>query len=111
LKQDGVPVPSNEYVMTHGHAVCDFLTRQPNFAEAVRFVQGSTIWDANQSASFAAGAVVSYCPQYQPSSSDEPQPGFQDALSGLQAIERDLKGIQGDLQGIGDGLSALPGHP
>lgn len=110
LKQDGVPVPSNEYVTTHGHAVCDFLAQQPNFAEAVRFVQGSTIWDANQSASFAAGAIVSYCPQYQPSSSDEPQPGFQDALSGLQAIERDLKGIQGDLQGIGDGLPALPGH-
>jgi hypothetical protein len=110
LKQNGVPVPSHEYVTTHGHAVCDFLTHQPNFAEAVRFVQQSSIWDANQSANFAAGAVVSYCPQYQPASPDEMQPGFQDALSGLQAIQRDLQGIQGDLQGIGDGLQAIPAH-
>ena len=59
LKQDGVPVPSHEYVMIHGHAVCDFLAHQPNFAEAVGFVQRSSIWDANQSADFAAGAIVS----------------------------------------------------
>jgi uncharacterized protein DUF732 len=109
LKQEGVPVPSNEYVTTHGHAVCEFLTNQPDFAEAVRVLQQSTIWDANQSASVAAGAVIAYCPQYQPSKSVEMQPGFQDALSGLQNIERDLKGIQGDLQGIHDGLPALPG--
>jgi hypothetical protein len=110
LKQDGVPVPSNEYVTTHGHAVCEFLTHQPDFAEAVRVLQRSSIWDANQSASVVAGAVVAYCPQYQPSSPDELQPGFQNALSGLQAIEHDLQGIQGDLQGIQDGLPPLPGH-
>jgi hypothetical protein len=110
LKKDGVPVPSHEYVMTHGHAVCDFLAHQPNFAEAVGFVQRSSIWDANQSADFAAGAIVSYCPQYQPASPDEMQPAFQKALSGLQAIQGDLQGIQGDLQGIQDDLHGIPGH-
>jgi len=110
LQQSGVPVPSHEYVTTHGHAVCDFLARQPNFAEGVQFVQRSSIWDANQSANFTAGAVVSYCPQYQPSSADEMQPGFQSALSGLQAIQRDLQSIQGGLQGIGDDLQGISGH-
>jgi Protein of unknown function (DUF732) len=103
LKQEGVPVPSHEYAMTHGHAVCDFLAHQPNFAEAVRFVQRSSIWDANQSTEFAAGAIVSYCPQYQLASPDEMQQTFQNALSDLQAI-------QGDLQGIRDGLQAIPGR-
>ena len=65
LTQSGVPVPSHDYATTHGHAVCDFLSRQPNFAEAVQYVQGSTIWDANQSTNFTAGAIVSYCPQYE----------------------------------------------
>ena len=110
LKQEGVPVPSNEYVTTHGHAVCEFLANQPDFAEAVRVLQQSSVWDANQSASVAAGAVVAYCPQYRPSSLDHLQPGFQDALSGLQGIERDLQGIQGGLQDIRDGLPALPGQ-
>ena len=102
LKQEGVPVPSHEYVVTHGHAVCDFLAHQPNFAEAVRFVQRSSIWDANQSTEFAAGAIVSYCPRYELASPDEMQ-AFQNALSDLQAI-------QGDLQGIRDGLQAIPGQ-
>lgn len=110
LKQDGVPVPSNEYVTTHGHAVCEFLANQPDFAEAVRVLQQSSIWDANQSASVAAGAVVAYCPQYQPSGQEHLQTGFQNALSGLQAIERDLQGIQGNLQDIRDGLPPLPGQ-
>jgi Protein of unknown function (DUF732) len=111
LKQDGVPVPSQEYVMTHGHAVCDFLAHQPNFAEAVRSVQQSSIWDANQSADFAAGAIVSYCPQYETASRDEMQQTFQKSLSDMQAIEGHLQGIQGDLQGIGDDLQAIiPGH-
>ena len=109
LKKEGVPVPSHEYVKTHGHAVCDFLTHQSNFAEAVRFVQRSSIWDNNQSADFAAGAIVSYCPQYEPASPDEMQPGFQNALSDLQAVQRDLQGIQGDLQGIRDHLP-IPGQ-
>jgi Protein of unknown function (DUF732) len=103
LKENGVPVPSTEYAMTHGHAVCDFLAHQPNFAEAVRFVQRSSIWDANQSADFAAAAVVSYCPQYEPANSDEMQQAFQNALSDLQGIQRDLQGIRDDLQ-------AIPGH-
>ena len=110
LKQEGVPVPSHEYVMTHGHAVCDFLTHQSNFAEAVSFVQRSSIWDANQSADFAAGAIVSYCPQYERASSDETQQAYQNALSDMQAIEGRLKGIQGDLQGVRDDLQAIPGH-
>jgi len=110
LKQDGVPVPSHEYVTTHGHAVCDFLKHEPNFAEAVRFVQESSIWDANQSARFAAGAVVSYCPQYESASLKPIQPGLQTALPDLEAIERDLQRIQGDLQGIRDGLPPIPGQ-
>ena len=110
LKQEGVPVPSHEYVMTHGHAVCDFLTHQSNFAEAVGFVQRSSIWDANQSADFAAGAIVSYCPQYERASSDETQQAYQNALSDMQAIEGRLQGIQGDLQGVRDDLQAIPGH-
>ena len=103
LTQEGVPVPSHEYVRTQGLAVCDFLMHQPNFAEAVRFVQRSSIWDANQSADFTAGAVVSYCPQYEPTSADETQQTYQNALS-------DLQRIQGDLQGIRDHLPAIPGH-
>jgi hypothetical protein len=110
LKHDGVPVPSHEYVMTHGHAVCDFLTHQPNFAEAVGFVQRSTIWDATQSADFTAGAIVSYCPQYQAASTDQMQQTYQNALSDLQAIQGNLQGIQGNLQGIRDDLQGIPGH-
>jgi hypothetical protein len=104
LKRDGVPVPSHEYVTTQAHAVCDFLAHQPNFAEAVRFVQRSSIWDASQSSNVAAGAVVSYCPQYEIAGADETQHAFQNALSDLQAI-------QGDLQGIRDDLPAIPGQP
>jgi hypothetical protein len=111
LKHDGVPVPSPDYVTTHGHAVCDFLSRQSDFAEAIRFVQGSTIWDANQSANFVGGAVVSYCPQYGQASPGELQPGLQKTLSDLQAVQGDLRGIQGDLQNINDGLPVLPGQP
>jgi hypothetical protein len=110
LKQDGVPVPSNEYVTTHGHAVCEFLANQPDFAQAVRVLQQSSVWDVNQSASVAAGAVVAYCPQYQPSGQEHLQTGFQSALSSLQAIERDLQGIQGNLQDIRDGLPPIPGQ-
>ena len=110
LNQAGVPVPSHEYVMIHGHAVCDFLAQQPNFAEAVGFVQRSSIWDANQSADFAAGAIVSYCPQYEPASPVEMQQTFQNALSDMQAIQGDLQGIQGDLQGIQGGLQGIPGR-
>jgi hypothetical protein len=110
LKQDGVPVPSHDYVMTQGHAVCDFLARQRNFAEAVRFVQGSTIWDANQSADVTAGAIVSYCPQYEPASPAEMQPPSQNALPDLETIQGDLQGIQRELQRIRDDLQVIPGH-
>ena len=110
LQQEGVPVPSHEYVTIQGHAVCDFLAHQPNFAEAIRFVQRSSIWDANQSAEFATGAIVSYCPQYESASPDEMQQALQNALSGVQAIQGDLQGIQGDLHGIRDDLQAIPGR-
>jgi hypothetical protein len=111
LKHEGVPVPSQEYVMTQGHAVCDFLAHQPNFADAVGFVQRSSIWDANQSTEVTAGAIVSYCPQSQAVSPGELQPAYQNALSDLQAIQGKLQGIQGDLQGIQGGLEDIPGHP
>ncbi|WP_108920572.1 DUF732 domain-containing protein [Mycobacterium montefiorense] len=110
LKQEGIPVPSQEYVMAQGHAVCDFLARQPNLAEAVGFVQRSSIWDANQSADVTAGAIVSYCPQSRPSMADE-VPAYQNTLSDMQAIEGKLQGIQDDLHGIQGGLDGLPGHP
>lgn len=108
LKQEGVPVPSPDYVMAQGHAVCDFLARQSDFPAAVHFVQQSSIWDANQSTDVTAGAIVAYCPQNQPRSSqsaipDQLQQTFQKAQSDLQAIE-------GDLQGIRDGLPNLPGR-
>ena len=111
LKQEGVPVPSQDYVMGQGHAVCDFLAHQPNFSDAVGFVQRSSIWDANQSASVTAGAIVAYCPQSQRRTADLLQPGYQDTLSDLQAIEGKLQGIQNDLHGIQGGLPDLPGHP
>lgn len=111
LKQQGVPVPSQDYVMSQGHAVCDFLSHQRNFSDAVGFVQRSSIWDANQSTSVTAGAIVAYCPQSQPSVADQLQPAQQNALTDLQSIEGKLQGIQGDLQGIQDDLHGLPGHP
>jgi Protein of unknown function (DUF732) len=111
LKHEGVPVPSQEYVTTQGHAVCDFLAHQPNFADAVGYVQRSSIWDANQSADFTAGAIVSYCPQSQPAAPDQMQPAYQNALSDLQAIQGKLQGIQGDLQGLQGDLEGIPGHP
>jgi len=102
LKREAVPVPSDEYVLAQGHAVCDFLAGQADFAAAVRFVQRSSIWDANQSTDVAAGAIISYCPQYQPASyqpaiPDQLQQAFQHAQSELQAIEGDLQGIRDDL--------------
>jgi hypothetical protein len=100
LKQQGVPVPDHEYVKIHGHGVCDFLANRPNFAEAVRFVQQSSIWDATESAKFAAGAIVSYCPQYEPTDLDEMQQDFRNTLAGVQAIQRDLEGIRDDLEAI-----------
>lgn len=104
LKQEGVPVPSPEYVTIHGHAVCDFLAHQPKFDEAVSLVQRTSIWDANQSADFAAGAIVSYCPQYKPGSPDQAQQASEGALSDLQRINGDLQRIEDDLKGIRDGL-------
>src|SRR5271156_5654451 len=80
LKQEGVPVPSREYVTAQGHAVCDFLAHQPDFGEAARFVQRSSIWDANQSTEVVAGASVSYCPQYQPAIPDQLPQAFQKTL-------------------------------
>ncbi|MCV7411040.1 hypothetical protein AWC05_26930 [Mycobacterium florentinum] len=111
LKHEGVPVPSQEYVTTQGHAVCDFLAQPRTFADAVGFVQRSSIWDATQSADVTAGAIVAYCPQSRPSMADQMQPAYQNTLSDLQAIEGKLQGIQDDLHGIQGGLDGLPGHP
>jgi hypothetical protein len=99
LKQEGIPVPSDDYVTSQGHAVCDFLARQPDFAAAVRFVQQSSIWDADQSTQVAAGAIVSYCPQHQAATSDQVEQTFQKAQSDLQTIENDLQGIRENLPG------------
>ena len=109
LKHEGVPVPSQEYVTAQGHAVCDFLAHQPNFTDAVGFVQRSSIWDANQSADVTAGAIVSYCPQSQPSTPDL-QPAYQNALSDLQAVQGKLQDIQGDLEGLQGVLDGIAGR-
>lgn len=111
LKHDGVPVPSHEYVVNHAHAVCDFLAQQPNFADAVSFVQRTSIWEGDQSSKFVAGAIVTYCPQYTPKSPDGTQQAFENAVSNLQGIQDDLQGISDDLQGIHDALPAIPGRP
>jgi hypothetical protein len=104
LQNEGVPVPSRDYASTQGHAVCDFLSREANFADATQFVQRSTIWDARQSANFATAAVVTYCPQFESSNTDQMQQVFQKSVTNLQAVEGDLQGINHDLQGISDGL-------
>ncbi len=110
LKHEGIPVPSQEYVTSQGHAVCDFLAHQRNFADAVGFVQRSSIWDADQSANVTAGAIVSYCPESQPSAADELQPAYQNALSDLQAAQGKLKDIQGDLGGLQGVLDGIAGR-
>ncbi|MEI7714794.1 MAG: DUF732 domain-containing protein [Mycobacterium sp.] len=114
LKRNGVPVPSRDYAVTQGHAVCDFLARQPtgapNFTNTVRFVQASTIWDATQSADVAVGAVISYCPQYHLTDPPAQQPDMQKTLNDLQKIQGDLQGIEGDLKGIQGVLPDLPGQ-
>jgi Protein of unknown function (DUF732) len=99
LKQQGVPVPNQDYVTTHAHAVCDFLSRRTDFAEAARFIQQSTIWDADQSTEVVAGATISYCPQYQPANSSQLPQAFQKTLSDLQSIEGELQGIREGLPG------------
>ena len=104
LQQEGVPVPSREYASTQGHAVCDFLGREPNFADATQSVQRSTIWDARQSADFATAAVITYCPQFESTTTQQAQQTFQKSVDNMQAIEGDLQGINRDLQGIRDGL-------
>ena len=104
LQHEGVPVPNSDYVSTQGHAVCDFLGRQPKFSDASHFVQQSTIWDAQQSADFTTAAIVTYCPQFESTSNDQTQQTFQKSMTNLQNIEGDLQGINHDLQGISDGL-------
>jgi hypothetical protein len=104
LQHEGVPVPNRDYVATQGHAVCDFLGRQSNFTDATQFVQRSTIWDAQQSADFTTAAIVTYCPQFESTSSDQAQQAYQKSLTNLQNIEGDLRGINHDLQGISDGV-------
>ncbi|WIM86498.1 DUF732 domain-containing protein [Candidatus Mycobacterium wuenschmannii] len=104
LQHEGVPVPSREYASAQGHAVCDFLSKQPSFSDATQFVQRSTIWDNQQSADFTAAAVVTYCPQFEQTSNAQMQQTFQKSVTNMQTIENDLQGINRDLQGISDGL-------
>ncbi|HEX4391609.1 MAG TPA: DUF732 domain-containing protein [Mycobacterium sp.] len=104
LQREGIAVPSHDYVTTQGHAVCDFLGRQPNVADAAHFVQQSTIWDAGQSADFVTAAVITYCPQFESTASDQMQQTYQKSLTNLQTIEGDLQGINNNLQDIRDGL-------
>ena len=109
LQHEGVPVPNRDYVTTQGHAVCDFLGRQPNVGDAAHFMQQSTIWDAGQSADFVTAAVITYCPQFESAASDQMQQTYQKSLTNLQSIEGDLRGINNDLQDIRDGLPGQAG--
>jgi hypothetical protein len=104
LQREGVPMPNSDYAATQGHAVCDFLVKNSSFSDAAQFVQRTTIWDAPQSADFAAAAVVTYCPQFESTTNDEMQQTYQKSVANLQNIEGDLQGINHDLQGISDGL-------
>lgn len=104
LQHEDVPAPSHDYVTSQGHAVCDFLGRQPDLTEAAHFVQRSTVWDADQSAKFASAAVVTYCPQFVTAGSDKMQQTLQTSQSNLQAIQGDLQGIGKDLENIRDGM-------
>jgi hypothetical protein len=104
LQHEGITVPSRDYVVNQGHAVCDFLGRQTNVADAAHFVQQSTIWDAAQSADFVSAAVITYCPQFESAASDQMQQTFQKSLTNLQSIQGDLQGINHDLQDIRDSL-------
>ena len=105
-----MPIPSPLFVTTQGHAVCEFLAYQPNFADAVGFVQRSSGWDAEQSAKVTAGAIASYCPQSRPATVPDMAPAYQNALSDVEAIERKLQAVQRDLQGIEGTLDGIPGH-
>jgi hypothetical protein len=104
LQHEDVPAPSHDYVTSQGHAVCDFLGRQPDLTEAANFVQRSTVWDADQSAKFASAAVVTYCPRFATAGSDTMQQTLQTSQSNLQAIQGDLQGIDKDLENIRDGM-------
>ena len=104
LQHEGVPVPNRDYVATQGHAACDFLGRDANFADATQFVQRSTVWDAQQSADFTTAAIVTYCPQFESTGNDQAQQTYQKSLTNLQAVQGDLQGINRDLQDISDGL-------
>lgn len=104
LQHEGVPVPNRDYVVNQGHAVCDFLQRQTNAADAAHFVQQSTSWDAGQSADFVSAAVITYCPQFESAASDQMQQTFQKSLTNLESIQGDLQGINHDLQDIRDRL-------
>jgi hypothetical protein len=48
--------------------------------------------------------VITYCPQFESTASDQMQQTYQKSLTNLQSIEGDLRGINQDLQGITDGL-------
>lgn len=110
LRQEQVPIPSRDYVTSHGHAACDFLAKQQNFADAVHFVQESSVWDANQSAYVTAGAIVSYCPQYLSTTSGDLRQASQTPLPDLPNIQGDLEGIEGVLRGIRDDLQGITGQ-
>lgn len=104
LQREDVPAPSHDYVTSQGHAVCDFLGRQPDLADAANFVQRSTVWDADQSAKFTSAAVVAYCPQFTTAGSDKMQQTLQTSQSTLQAIQGNLQGIDKDLENIRNGM-------
>jgi hypothetical protein len=104
LQHEGVPMPNSDYASAQGHAVCDYLGQNPSFSDASQFVQRSTIWDPQQSADFAAAAVITYCPQFESTTNDQMQQTMQKSVTNLQTIEGDLQGVNHDLQGISDGL-------
>ena len=81
-----------------------FRVFRRTFVDAAHFVQQSTVWDAGQSADFVTAAVITYCPQFESTASDQMQHTYQKSLTNLQTIEGDLQGINNNLQDIRDGL-------
>jgi hypothetical protein len=52
------------YPIAHAHALCNWITAHPN-AGAVNYVQASTIWTDDDSATnFIIAVVPHYCPQF-----------------------------------------------
>lgn len=86
LKQQGIPVPNDQYVIDRVSELCKYMARpeHPNFANGVHHIQEMSVWDQTQSALFAGAATASHCPQYQPVT-PSPAPSKTEAVPSVAA--------------------------